>query len=117
WLLRGTDGRRGVGKAAAIPAATEREGWAAACSADELQGICFKRLPSAAPQEMEGLNRSDNHRTYNRTFVSGIRGLRAWRSDPRSAAEAPRCKDPFRAVEERRKPPSAGFERDLQDGL
>ena len=115
WLLCGSDGGRSMGETARTLTSPERAGRAASSLANKFQGIRFKRVPSSATQEMEGLNRPDNNRTNWNTSDYGILELRAERSYPRSTAEVSRLQGTL-TVAERGKPSSVGFERDLQNG-
>ena len=115
WPLCGSDGGRSMGETARTLTSPERAGRAASSLAHKFQGIRFKRVPSSATQEMEGLNRPDNNRTNWNTSDYGIRELRSERSYPGSTAEVSRRQGTL-AVAERGKPSSVGLERDLQDG-
>ena len=115
WPLCGSDRGRSMGKTARTLASFEREGWAASGLADKLQGVCDERLSPAAPQEVEGLNRSDDDRTNRNTPAFSVRELRIGRSHTGSAPEASRRQSAI-TLEERGEPPSVGLERHLQDG-
>ena len=61
-----------MGKTARGVASPERACWAATSVTDELQGIRFECLSSAAAQKVEGLNGPDNNRTNSNTFTAAF---------------------------------------------
>src|SRR5947209_992009 len=98
-----------MGKTPGILAAAERASWTATRLANEFQGVCYQRLPSAATQEVEGLNGPDDNRTNSNASAKSFRGLRTHRSQSGSATEVCRSEGAI-AIAKRGQPPQVGFE-------